>query len=169
MLARHPPPWEMGICVWAWGILDSDHTPVGYEMEFKGGNSPRYCVNRGQWGLFFHSISSKSEFYCVCACVMFYKTGESQHSELWDMCVRGVRFRSVGSALCTAEITSSGPFKPLLSAGALANCPAVRWHAACQRRSRCIMGNGAYMWLITFHGSQCHLGLLHCDIYSACG
>lgn len=43
-----------------------------------------------------------------------------------NVCVCGVRLHSVGSALCTAEITSSRPFKPLLSVGVHANCPAVR-------------------------------------------
>jgi len=59
-----------------------------------------------------HEIAYASKCVCVCVCVF--------------VCVCGIRLHSVGSALYTAEITSSRPFKPLLSVGVYANCPVVR-------------------------------------------
>lgn len=167
-------------CV-SWGILDSSHTPVGYKIEFKGGNSPLVLCQQRPVGprLPFNQQLEVRALWCVHA-LMFRKKGKGKTARVSTQiqrdeiayaskCVCGVRLHSVGSALCTAEITSSRPFKPLLSVGVHANCPAVRWHAACQQHSCCIMGMVHICGLLYFHCSQCHLGLLRCDIYSACG
>lgn len=128
---------------------------------------------------------SQSFMVCVCVCMCVHwcfkrrvrgrepeRALKSRAMRLHmraSVCVCGVRLHSVGSALCTAEITSSRPFKPLLSVGVHTNCPAVRWHVACQQCSCCIMGTMHICGSLYFCCSQCHLGLLRYDIYSACG
>lgn len=86
-------------CV-SWGILDSSHTPVGYKIKFKGGNSPLVLCQQRPVGprLPFNQRLEVRALRCVCA-LMFRKKGkgeesQSEHSnpEPWDcvceqMCV----------------------------------------------------------------------------------